>query len=86
MSDQVRTLTTINSFRPQAVPIHAVFVAVMSYVMGRVMHVILPSKGPIGRFLNPGPVSFNMHRDSIDIDYESSMLNSGTYLILTYVV
>jgi hypothetical protein len=49
-------MTTINTFRPQPVMIHAVFVVVLSYVFGRVLHKILPSKGPIGRILNPGPV------------------------------
>ena len=50
-------MTTINTFRPQPVMIHAVFVVVLSYVFGRLMHQLLPSKGPIGRILNPGPVS-----------------------------
>jgi hypothetical protein len=49
-------MTTINTFRPQPVMIHAVFVVVLSYVFGRVLAKILPSKGPIGRILNPGPV------------------------------
>jgi hypothetical protein len=49
-------MTTINTFRPQPVMIHAVFVVVLSYVFGRMMHQFLPSKGLIGRILNPGPV------------------------------
>jgi hypothetical protein len=49
-------MTTINTFRPQPVSIHAVFVVVLSYVFGRLMHAILPSRGKIGRILNPGPV------------------------------
>jgi hypothetical protein len=34
-----------------------VFVAVITYIFGRVMAAVLPSKGRIGRILNPGPVS-----------------------------
>jgi hypothetical protein len=51
-----RILTTINEFKPQMVPIHIVFVAVVTYIIGNLMAFILPSKGWLGRLINPGPV------------------------------
>ena len=51
-----RIVTTINSFKPQSVQIHLVFVAVITYIIGNAMALVLPSKGRIGRLLNPGPV------------------------------
>ena len=56
LTDVIRTITTINTFKPQAVHIHVVFVAVLSYLLGEAMAKFLPSKGRIGRILNPGPV------------------------------
>jgi hypothetical protein len=41
--------------------IHTVFIAVLSYVFGRLMHTLLPSKGVIGRILNPGPFNKKEH-------------------------
>lgn len=51
-----RILTTISEFKPQAVGVHLVFVAVVTYVIGNMMAFVLPSKGRIGRLINPGPV------------------------------
>lgn len=55
------SITTINTFRPQWVAIHTVFVAVLSYVIGKLMHRFLPSKGLLGRLLNPGPFNKKEH-------------------------
>ena len=38
-------MTTINRFKPQALSIHIVFVAVITYVLGVFMASIIPSKG-----------------------------------------
>jgi OPT family oligopeptide transporter len=54
-------ITAINVFKPQHVQLHTVFIVVISYVMGVVMHKILPSKGVIGRILNPGPFNKKEH-------------------------
>jgi hypothetical protein len=51
------TVTTINTFKPQSVHIHLVFVAVITYILGTALATIIPRKGAIGRMLNPGPVS-----------------------------
>jgi hypothetical protein len=52
-----RTVTTINTFKPQSIHIHLVFVAVITYIIGLAMANLLPDKGKIGRIINPGPVS-----------------------------
>jgi hypothetical protein len=36
--------------------IHFVFIVVIAYVLGKVLEKVLPSRGRIGRLLNPGPV------------------------------
>lgn len=48
--------TAINTFKPQPVHIHLVFLVVLSYVLGMACEKLLPSRGRIGRFLNPFPV------------------------------
>jgi hypothetical protein len=49
--------TAINTFKPQPVHIHLVFLVVISYVLGEGLARIIPRRGRIGRFLNPFPVS-----------------------------
>lgn len=60
------TITTINSFKPQSVHIDVVFIAIISYILGRFLAVVLPKKGRIGAILNPGPVG----RASVYTDVE----------------
>ncbi|KAF2664769.1 OPT superfamily oligopeptide transporter [Microthyrium microscopicum] len=55
------TITTINTFKPQSIHIHLVFVAVITYILGTAMAVVLPSKGKLGRILNPGPFNKKEH-------------------------
>jgi hypothetical protein len=50
-------LATIYHFKPQTVPVSTVFLAVISYVLGEGMAVIIPRKTFIGKFFNPHPVS-----------------------------
>jgi hypothetical protein len=50
------TLATIYYFKPQTVVVSTVFLAVVSYVLGELMSIIIPRKG-IFRFLNPHPVN-----------------------------
>ncbi|KAI6425854.1 hypothetical protein MCOR21_007021 [Pyricularia oryzae] len=47
------SLATIFHFRPQSIGISITFLTVISYVFGNAMARYIPSKGPIGRFLNP---------------------------------
>jgi hypothetical protein len=51
--------TAINTFKPQPVHIHLVFLVVLSYVLGMACEKLLPSRGRIGRFLNPFPVGLS---------------------------
>jgi OPT oligopeptide transporter protein len=53
------TVTTINTFKPQSVHIHLVFVAVITYILGTFMANVIPRRGALGRFINPGPVSIS---------------------------
>ncbi|KAF2400856.1 OPT superfamily oligopeptide transporter [Trichodelitschia bisporula] len=53
--------TAINTFKPQPVHIHLVFIAVLSYVLGEVMAKVLPSRGRIGRIINPHPFNKKEH-------------------------
>ncbi|TLD29496.1 putative phospholipid-transporting ATPase [Venturia nashicola] len=55
------TITTINTFKPQSVHIHLVFIAAISYIFGTAMAKTLPSQGRIGRILNPGPFNKKEH-------------------------
>ncbi|KAF2399029.1 OPT superfamily oligopeptide transporter [Trichodelitschia bisporula] len=61
MSVFAGTVTTINTFKPQSIHIHLVFVAVITYIMGMGLAAILPSKGRLGRILNPGPFNKKEH-------------------------
>jgi hypothetical protein len=47
--------------------IHFVFIVVIAYVLGKFMEKFLPSRGKIGRILNPGPVSCSLFLCSIYI-------------------
>lgn len=53
--------TAINTFKPQPVHIHLVFLVVLSYVLGMGCEKLLPKRGRIGRFLNPFPVWFSFN-------------------------
>lgn len=50
------TLASIFYFKPQPVTISTIFLAVISYVLGKFLELVIPRKGAIGRFLNPHPV------------------------------
>ena len=52
------TTSTINHFKPQPMAIHFVFIVVIAYCLGKVMEKTIPSRGRIGKILNPGPVRF----------------------------
>ncbi len=54
-------LQEIYYFKPQVIYVSVVFLAVISYVLGEAMAFILPSRGPIGHFLNPGPFNSKEH-------------------------
>lgn len=55
------TLSSIYYFKPQSVVIPTVFLAVLAFVFGEAMARLIPRKGAIGRFFNPGPFNQKEH-------------------------
>ncbi|KHJ32003.1 putative proton-coupled oligopeptide transporter of the plasma membrane [Erysiphe necator] len=70
------TLATIFLFRPQFVTVSVIFLAVISYFAGNAMSRFLPSKGLIGRWLNPH--SFNS-KEHIAIVIMSHTASTAAY-------
>ena len=50
-------LQEIYYFKPQVIYVSIVFLMVIAYILGEVMALVLPSRGLVGRFLNPGPLN-----------------------------
>ncbi len=48
-------------FKPQVIYVSVVFLTVISYVLGEGLAFIIPRKGAIGRFLNPGAFNSKEH-------------------------
>jgi OPT family oligopeptide transporter len=46
-------LATIYTFKPQQVYVSTIFLAVISYILGQMMAIIIPTQGFIGRWFNP---------------------------------
>ncbi|TID15601.1 OPT superfamily oligopeptide transporter [Venturia nashicola] len=55
------SLATIYYFKPQTVSVSTIFLGVISYVLGEAMSILIPTKGVIGRFLNPHPFNSKEH-------------------------
>ncbi|RKF62996.1 Oligopeptide transporter 6 [Erysiphe neolycopersici] len=69
-------LATIFLFRPQYVSVSVIFLAVISYFAGNAMATFLPTKGFIGKFLNPH--SFNS-KEHIAIVIMSHTASNAAY-------
>ncbi|KAK0108791.1 hypothetical protein ONS96_002636 [Cadophora gregata f. sp. sojae] len=54
-------LQEIFYFKPQTIYVSVVFLTVLAYILGEAMAFIIPRKGSIGRFLNPGPFNMKEH-------------------------
>lgn len=54
-------LSGIFYFKPQPVYIPAVFIAVVAFMLGEAMSRLIPRRGALGRFLNPGPFNVKEH-------------------------
>ena len=67
-------LATIYHFKPQTVPVSTVFLAVISYVLGTGMAVILPRRGWLGKVLNPH--AFNSKEHAAIIVMSSAAANA----------
>lgn len=48
-------------FKPQTIFVSIVFLTVLAYILGEFMAFIIPRKGAIGLFLNPGPFNMKEH-------------------------
>ncbi|KZT10438.1 OPT oligopeptide transporter [Laetiporus sulphureus 93-53] len=53
-------LATIYTFKPQNASVSQLFCLIIAYVLGTLMHAIIPSHG-YWRFLNPGPFNIKEH-------------------------
>ncbi|KAK9388446.1 OPT superfamily oligopeptide transporter [Lipomyces mesembrius] len=54
-------LQEIYYFKPQVIYVSVVFLTVVGYVLGEAMAFIIPRRGAVGRFLNPGPFNSKEH-------------------------
>lgn len=54
-------LQEIFYFKPQTIYVSVVFLTVLAYILGEFMALVIPRKGAIGRFLNPGPFNMKEH-------------------------
>jgi OPT oligopeptide transporter protein len=54
-------LQEIFYFKPQTIYVSVVFLTVLGYILGEFMALVIPRKGAIGRFLNPGPFNMKEH-------------------------
>lgn len=54
-------LQEIFYFKPQVILVSQVFLTVLAYPLGQAMAFLIPRRGRIGRFLNPGPFNGKEH-------------------------
>lgn len=54
-------LQEIFYFKPQTIYVSVVFLTVLAYVLGEAMAIVIPRRGVVGRFLNPGPFNMKEH-------------------------
>jgi len=54
-------LQEIFYFKPQTIYVSVVFLTVLAYILGEGMAIIIPRRGVVGRFLNPGPFNMKEH-------------------------
>lgn len=75
------TISAIYYFKPQTIIVSVVFVAVISYILGEAMSLLIPRKGAIGRFLNPGPFNKKEHIAIIIMANSASISALGIELL-----
>lgn len=54
-------ISSIYYFKPQTVVVSTVFLAVLAYLLGEGLAIIIPRKGLIGKWLNPHPFNVKEH-------------------------
>ncbi|OJJ49265.1 hypothetical protein ASPZODRAFT_60723 [Penicilliopsis zonata CBS 506.65] len=75
------TISSIYYFKPQTVVVSTVFVAVIAYLMGEGMAMVIPRKGAIGRWLNPHPFNIKEHLAIIVMANSASTAALGIELL-----
>lgn len=55
------TLATVYYFKPQAVFVSVIFLALISYITGEALAFIIPSKGWVGKWFDPHPFNKKEH-------------------------
>lgn len=76
-------LATIFLFKPQSVSVSVIFLTVISYVLGNGMAAVLPSKGKIGRWLNPHGFNSKEHLTVIIMSSSASSAAYATEVLAT---
>lgn len=71
-------LATIFLFKPQPVGVSVIFLTVISYLMGNAMAMVLPTKGVVGRWLNPFPFNSKEHLAIIVMSSSASGVANAT--------
>jgi OPT family oligopeptide transporter len=61
LSTFASVLQEIYYFKPQVIYVSVVFLTVIAYVLGNALAFIIPRRGAIGRWLNPGPFNSKEH-------------------------
>lgn len=77
------TLATIFLFKPQSVVVSVIFLTVISYVAGNAMALVLPSKGRIGRWLNPHSFNSKEHLAVVIMSSSASGTAAATEVLAT---
>ncbi|SZF01377.1 unnamed protein product [Blumeria hordei] len=65
-------LATIFMFKPQSVSVSVIFMSIISYFIGNAMATFLPSKGLIGRWINPHSFNSKEHIAIIIMSHSAS--------------
>lgn len=75
------TISAIYYFKPQTVIVSTVFLAVISYLLGEGMSLIIPRRGFIGRLLNPHPFNVKEHTAIVIMANSASIAALGIELL-----
>lgn len=75
------TISAIYYFKPQTVLVSTVFLAVISYLLGKGLELIIPRRGFIGRWLNPHPFNVKEHLAIVIMANSASISALGIELL-----
>jgi OPT oligopeptide transporter protein len=76
------TISAIYYFKPQAVSVSTVFLAVITYMLGELMAVAIPRKGIIGRWFNPHPFNVKEHLAIVIMANSASISAAGIEVLV----